>query len=126
MSGELEKAEGDLEKAEADLAKAAKEVADAEEELKKAERKEQIEVSISTTAGFFPAEGFNLVPEKQLVEHELHKAKEALKIKDVDGWVATVITPGGKKPVDPRKSYTENGLSVRAEIDWGPSEGGGG
>ena len=85
-----------------------------------------VDVSISTTAGFFPAEGFNRVPVNQKVEIELRKAMEALKIKDTAGWVASVITAAGKRPVDPAKTYAENGLSGEIEIDWGPSEGGGG
>jgi hypothetical protein len=28
--------------------------------------------------------------------------------------------------IDPSKTYAENGLSGNVEIDWGPSEGGGG
>ena len=133
MSDELEKAEKglakaekDLKQAENDLEKAVKEVAEAEKEIEKAKKKDEIEVSVSTTAGFYPAEGFNSVPEKQAVEHELHKAKQALHIKDVAGWIATVVGPGGKRTIDPAKSYLENGLSGKAEIDWGPSEGGGG
>lgn len=85
-----------------------------------------VEVSISTTAGFFPAEGFSRVPVNQKVDVELQKAKEALKIKDTAGWIASVITPAGKRPIDPAKTYAENGLSGKLEIDWGPSEGGGG
>lgn len=126
MSNDLEKAEKDLEKAEHDLEKAVEEIDKAKKEIEEAKKKEEILVSISTTAGFYPTEGFNSVPEKQAVEHELHQAKEALKIKDVAGWVATVIEPAGKRTIDPSKSYLENGLSGKAEIDWGPSEGGGG
>jgi hypothetical protein len=85
-----------------------------------------VDVSISTTSGFFPAEGFNRVPVNQKVEVELQKAMDVLKIKDVAGWVASVITSDGKRPVDPAKSYSDNGLSGKIEIDWGPSEGGGG
>jgi hypothetical protein len=85
-----------------------------------------VEVSISTTAGFYPAEGFERVPANQKIEVELKKAQDHLKIKDASGWVASVITAGGKQAVDPNKSYLENGLSGRVEIDWGPSEGGGG
>lgn len=85
-----------------------------------------VKVSVSTTAGFFPTEGFSQVPVNQKVEIELEKAKDALKIKDIAGWVASVITPTGKRPVDPGKSYSENGLAGKVEIDWGPCEGGGG
>ena len=89
-------------------------------------KKNDIEVSISTTSGFYPTEGFNAVPENQPIQHELDKAKQALAIKDVAGWIPTVVTPTGKRTLDPAKSYAENGLSGKAEIDWGPSEGGGG
>jgi hypothetical protein len=126
MSDDLEKAEKDLEKAERDLEKAVEEVDKAKKEIEEAKRKEEILVSVSTTAGFYPAEGFNSVPEKQEVQHELHEAKKALGIKDVAGWIATVTGPAGKRTIDPAKSYMENGLSGKAEIDWGPSEGGGG
>ncbi|MDE0837283.1 MAG: hypothetical protein OSA84_13130 [Akkermansiaceae bacterium] len=85
-----------------------------------------VEVSIATTAGFFPTEGFNRVPADQKVEVELGKAKHELKIKDTAGWIATVIGPAGKRELDPSKSYTENNLSGKVEIDWGPKEGGGG
>lgn len=83
-------------------------------------------VSISTTAGFYPAEGFNRVPINQKVEVELHKAQVKLGIKDTAGWIATVTVHSGKRQIDVGKSYSENGLSGKLEIDWGPSEGGGG
>lgn len=85
-----------------------------------------VEVSVSTTAGFYPAEGFQRVPSEQKVEVELHKAKDHLKIKDTAGWVATVTGPSGKRAIEITKSYRENGLAGKVEIDWGPSEGGGG
>ena len=85
-----------------------------------------VEVSVSTTAGFFPAEGFNHVPVEQKVEVELQRAQHELKIKDTAGWVASVNGPSGKRAIDPAKTYRENGLSGKVEIDWGPSEGGGG
>jgi hypothetical protein len=131
MSNEKEKAGEDLKAAEkdlekGDLAEAEKEAKDAVRAIEAARKKEEIDVSISTTSGFYPAEGFNRLPEKQIVQEELDRAKHALHIKDVAGWVATVITPGGKREINPAKSYVENGLSDKAEIDWGPSEGGGG
>ena len=85
-----------------------------------------VRVSISTTAGFFPAEGFNRVPVHQKLEVELEKAKHALKIKDTAGWIATVADVAGKRQIDPGKSYLDNKLAGEVEIDWGPSEGGGG
>lgn len=87
---------------------------------------EFVEVSVSTTSGFFPAEGFNRVPAHQKVEVELERAKKELKIKDTAGWLASVMGPAGKRVIDPAKTYIENRLSGKVEIDWGPSEGGGG
>ena len=85
-----------------------------------------VEVSISTTAGFFPAEGFDRVPANQKVEVQLRKAQNKLNIRDTAGWVATVTLDSGKRQIDVSKTYRENGLSGKVEIDWGPSEGGGG
>lgn len=85
-----------------------------------------VHVSVSTTAGFFPAEGFDRLPITEKVEVELHKAQHKLGIKDTTGWIATVTLPSGKKQIDVTKTYRENGLSGKVEIDWGPSEGGGG
>jgi hypothetical protein len=85
-----------------------------------------VEVSISTTAGFYPAEGFERVPSNLQLDEELKKAQQHLKIKNTSGWVASVITASGKQVVDANKSYSESALSGRVEIDWGPSEGGGG
>jgi hypothetical protein len=89
-------------------------------------REHHVGVSVSTTAGFYPSEGFNEVPAEQKVEVDLHKAKEHLKIKDTNGWIATVSTPSGKREINTTQSYKENGLSGEVEIDWGPKEGGGG
>jgi hypothetical protein len=85
-----------------------------------------IEVSISTTSGFYPADGFERAPVHQKVTVLLGKAQRELKIKDTAGWIATVTEPSGKRQISPDRSYLDNGLADRAEIDWGPSEGGGG
>jgi len=85
-----------------------------------------VRVSVSTTAGFYPAEGFDRLPVNQKVEVQLQKAQHKLGIKDTTGWIATVTLATGKKQIDPAKSYRENGLTGNVEIDWGPSEGGGG
>lgn len=85
-----------------------------------------VEVSVLTTAGIYPAEGFNRVPAGQKVDEELRKAKHALKIKDTLNWVASVNGPAGKRVIDAAKTYHENELSGKVDIDWGPSEGGGG
>lgn len=89
--------------------------------------KEQfVEISISTTAGFYPAEGFERVPVHQKVSVLLEKAQKELNIKDIAGWIATVTDASGKRQIDPTRSYLDNGVSGKIEIDWGPSEGGGG
>lgn len=85
-----------------------------------------VAVSISTTAGFYPAHGFDRVPAHQKVSVELEKAKRELRIRDTTGWVATVTGPTGKRAIDPARSYIENALAGEVEIDWGPTEGGGG
>jgi hypothetical protein len=85
-----------------------------------------VKVSISTTAGFFPAEGFDQVPANQKVDVELKHAQNKLKIKDTTGWVATVTNASGRRTIDPERSYSDNQLAGTVEIDWGPSEGGGG
>ena len=89
-------------------------------------REHAVEVSISTTAGFFPTEGFTHVPARQSVQVELDKAKHALHIKETTNWIASVAAPSGKRVIDPSKTYADNGLLGKVEIDWGPSEGGGG
>ena len=89
-------------------------------------KKEFVEVSISTTAGFFPSEGFDRVKADEAIGHQLKKAASKLKIKSTDGWIATVNEAGAKRILDTNRSYAENQLSGQVEIDWGPSEGGGG
>ncbi len=81
-----------------------------------------LEVRVVTTAGVFPASGFERVPEKELVESILKKADELLHITDTTGWIAVVA---GRK-IDVKRSFASNGLSGRVEIDWGPDHGAGG
>ncbi len=81
-----------------------------------------IEVAISTTSGFYPSTGYERVPVHQKVEVELHRATKALKLADTAGWVASM----NKSPIDPSRSYEDNGLKGQVDIDWGPREGGGG
>lgn len=92
----------------------------------KSSKEQFVEISISTTAGFYPAEGFERVSVHQKVSVLLEKAQKELKIKDIAGWIATVTGDSGKRQIDPARSYLDNGLSGKLEIDWGPSEGGGG
>jgi hypothetical protein len=86
----------------------------------------KVKLAISTTAGFFPAEGFDEVAANQKIEVQLGKAARKLEITNTENWVATVNTPTGRKTVAVASSYIENGLSGEVTIDWGPSEGGGG
>ena len=83
-------------------------------------------LSISTTAGFYPEEGFVPVDPHEKVEVQLHKAQRTLDIKIPADWVATVQGPSGRRPINPGKTYEENSLSGKVEIDWGPAAGGGG
>ena len=85
-----------------------------------------VEVSISTTAGFYPAEGYVQVPVDEKVEFQLEKAGRELDIKSTSDWVAKVNGPKGMRAIDPMKTYMENELSGQVDIDWGPKEGGGG
>lgn len=89
--------------------------------------KEQfVEVSVSTTAGFYPAEGTDLTPNHQKISVILKQTKTKLDIGDVTNWVASVTDANGHREIDPENSYLDSGLSDTVEIDWGPREGGGG
>jgi hypothetical protein len=79
-------------------------------------------VAIVTTAGAYPAEGFDEVPENQPIRVELDRAARELKLTDTTRWVAKF----GGKELDVEKSYAANGLSGSVEINFGPPEGGGG
>ena len=85
-----------------------------------------VEVSISTTGGFYPTEGYDRVQVDEKVEFQLEKAARDLDIKPTSDWIAKVNGPGGMGAIDPMKTYMENKLSGRVDIDWGPKEGGGG
>ena len=87
----------------------------------------KLKVEVSTTAGSYPTEGFEEVPENQKVQVQLEKAARNLHITNTDGWIATVTDESGKKKnIVITDSYTENHLTGTVTIDWGPSEGGGG
>jgi len=81
-----------------------------------------IEVAVLTTSGSWPHEGFETVPAHQLVNVELQRAAKKLGIADTKGWVAKV----GNVELNVEKSYLDNGLKCKVEIDYGPREGGGG
>ena len=81
-----------------------------------------LEARVVTTSGIFPHSGFKNVPEHEHVQVLLKEADKHLRITDTAGWIAVVA---GRK-IDIARSFTENGLHGRIEIDWGPDHGAGG
>lgn len=81
-----------------------------------------VEVRVITTSGVYPESGFDRVPDHQAVDVILKKAAHKLHIADTSGWIAVV---GGRR-IDVAKSYHDNALHGRVEIDWGPDHGAGG
>lgn len=81
-----------------------------------------VRVSISTTSGFFPEEGFVPVPEDEKVHFLLEKAQRTLDLKDTADWGVNVA---GRR-IDPGQTYAENGLSGEVTLSWGAKRGGGG
>lgn len=81
-----------------------------------------VEVRVVTTAGVFPASGFERESANQPVKVFLKTAQTALRITDTTNWIAVV---SGRR-IDSERSYAENHLEGRVEIDWGPDHGGGG
>lgn len=79
-------------------------------------------VAVLTTAGSYPGEGFDEVPENQTIKVELEHAAKALKLTNTTNWVAKV----GGTELDIEKSYATNHLSGKVEINYGPRETGGG
>jgi hypothetical protein len=86
------------------------------------EHENKIDVAISTTSGFYPTRGFEIVSIKQRVEIQLQKAAKELNLTDVSGWIAEV----NGKQIHVEQSYEVNNLTGEVEIDWGPAKGGGG
>jgi hypothetical protein len=81
-----------------------------------------LDVRVITTSGVYPESGFEKVPEHELVKTVLEKADKKLHITNTTGWIAVVA---GRK-IDTNRSFRDNGLSGRVEIDWGPDHGAGG
>src|SRR5689334_18722641 len=67
----------------------------------------KVRVAISTTAGFFPEEGFDELPSRQKVEVQLGKVANKLEITNTASWVATVSTATGKKTVVVGNTYAD-------------------
>jgi len=83
---------------------------------------ELVEVTVFTTSGTFPEEGALRVPPVTLVKQVLARAAAKLGLTDTSDWVVTV----GGRDINPDRSFTQNGLAGRVELEWGPREGGGG
>lgn len=83
---------------------------------------QHIFVAVVTTSGSWPSQGFESVPERQPVKHQLQRAANKLGLTDTSTWVAKV----NGKEIDINKNYAENGLHCKVEIDYGPRAGGGG
>jgi len=81
-----------------------------------------LDVRVITTSGVYPESGFEKVPDHELVKTVLERADKKLHITNTTGWIAVV---GGRK-IDINRSFRDNGLSGRVEIDWGPDHGAGG
>ncbi len=79
-------------------------------------------VAIVTTAGSFPAEGFDEVPDNQPIKVELESAAKQLKITNTSAWIATV----GGRELNVDQSYAANQLAGKVDINYGPRETGGG
>lgn len=81
-----------------------------------------VEVSVVTTSGSYPSQGFEQAPTHQKVKIILDAAAKHLRIVDTSGWVATA----NSKEIKIDLSFAENGLAGQVQIDFGPREGGGG
>lgn len=79
-------------------------------------------VAVLTTAGSFPANGFDEVPDHQPIKVELDRAVDKLTITNTSGWIATA----GGRELDIQQSYLANQLSGKVEINYGARESGGG
>ncbi|MFT3697718.1 MAG: hypothetical protein QM831_31555 [Kofleriaceae bacterium] len=79
-------------------------------------------VAVLTTAGTYPAHGFDELPAHQQIKVVLADAAAALKLTSNDTWVAKV----GGREVDVTKSYADDHLTGKVEINYGPRETGGG
>src|SRR5690606_31814256 len=69
--------------------------------IEKPPKEQYVEVSVSTTAGFYPAEGTDRTPIHQKISVILQQAKHKLNISDVSNWVASVADANGHRELDP-------------------------
>ncbi len=83
---------------------------------------QHLDVAIHTTAGRFPATGFDKTPSHQKIKVMLERASKALNITNIDQWIARVES----RELDPNVTYLESNLHGEVVIDFGPRESGGG
>ena len=81
-----------------------------------------VEARVITTAGSFPTEGYEKEPATEHVEKILKRAAQELHLVDTSNWVARC----NGVDLQPHRSFAENGLKGRLDIDYGPPERGGG
>jgi hypothetical protein len=80
-------------------------------------------VAVITPDGIYPnPDDYRRAYGAEIVQSVLDAAKHQLDIKDTSDWDAYV----DNAPIDPAKSFAENGLSGIVEIEWHKREGGGG
>ncbi len=90
--------------------------------LRKAEHPHKVLMTVVTTAGTFPAEGFKRYPPSTVITEILADAKRKLGITDTATWIVTV----GGKDVNVTLTLAQAGLSGEVVMEWGAREGGGG
>ncbi|WP_043216533.1 hypothetical protein [Burkholderia gladioli] len=82
-----------------------------------------VAVAVITPSGIFPTpDDYRRAYGHEIVKVVLDAAANELKIKDTSDWDAYV----DNEPIDPGKSFAENGLCGVVEIEWHKREGGGG
>jgi len=86
------------------------------------QKQNHIQVAIITTSGSWPEKDYNTVPINQPIKVELERATRELHLADTTGWVAKIDT----RQLEPDRSYQDNGLSDKVDINYGPIKGGGG
>lgn len=79
-------------------------------------------VEVATTAGIWPSDGPEEVPNHQKVKVVLTKAADSLQLRDTSNWIASV----DGLEINPELNYVDQTLAGHIVIDYGPREGGGG
>lgn len=89
---------------------------------RKAAPVEKVLITVVTTAGTFPAEGFKRYPTSTPIAEVLADAKRKLGIADSETWIVTV----GGRDIDSSLTLAQAGFSGHVALEWGAREGGGG